>query len=86
MTLLLTRMRVAGAPLAVPVFEGRRGHPLAIAPRLIPEIATLDPEVGLRQLRERHASAALELAVEDPGTIQDVDTPEDYERLAGAPV
>jgi molybdenum cofactor cytidylyltransferase len=85
-TLLLARMREAGAPLAVPVYRGRRGHPLAIAPALIPEIATLDREVGLRQLRERHAGGTLELSVDDPGTVQDVDTPEDYEQLAGAPV
>lgn len=84
-TLLLARMREAGAPLAVPVYGGRRGHPLAVAPALIPEIAILDPDVGLRQLRERHAAAALELPVDDPGTVQDVDTPEEYERLAGAP-
>jgi CTP:molybdopterin cytidylyltransferase MocA len=79
---LLRRMRESGAPLAEPVFQGKRGHPLAIAPRLIPEIETLDLGIGLRQLRSRHEAELLEVAVEDEGVVQDVDTPEDYERAA----
>ncbi len=71
------------AALALPVFEGRRGHPLAIAGRLVPEIAGLDPAIGLRQLLEARAAELLELPVEDPGVVLDVDTPEDYRRLIG---
>jgi molybdenum cofactor cytidylyltransferase len=78
---LLRKMIETGAPLAVPTFRGKRGHPLAIAPGLIPEIDTLDPNVGLKQLRDRHEAELLEIEVEDAGVMQDVDTPEDYERL-----
>lgn len=80
---LLRRMRESGAPIAEPVFQGKRGHPLAIAPRLIPEIDTLDPNVGLRQLRNRHEAELLEMETADAGVVQDVDTPEDFERAAG---
>lgn len=77
-------LRAAGrAPLAVPVHRGRRGHPLAIAPRLVPEIEALDLAVGLRQLLDRHAAGVLEVEVDDSGAVEDVDTPEDYRRLAG---
>ncbi|HEX2163019.1 MAG TPA: nucleotidyltransferase family protein [Thermoanaerobaculia bacterium] len=72
----------SGAALAVPVHRGRRGHPLGIAPPLLPEIEELDPTVGLRQLLERHTGEVVEVAVEDPGAVADVDTPEDYARLA----
>lgn len=82
---LVQQMEDTGAPLAVPVYQGKRGHPLAIAPALIPEINTLDPDVGLKQLRDRHEALLLEMEVEDPGVVQDVDTPEDYESLEGAP-
>jgi molybdenum cofactor cytidylyltransferase len=78
---LLWRRAAAEAPLAVPTFEGKRGHPLAIAPALLPEIETLDLAVGLKELLERHAAAVLEVPVNDPGTVRDVDTPEDYARL-----
>ena len=80
---LLRRQAEAAAPLAVPVFRGKRGHPLAIAAALIPEIETLDLEVGLRQLLDRHAAEVLEVEVGDEGAVEDVDTPEDYERLNG---
>lgn len=77
----------APAPLAVPVVlsEGRtrRGHPLAIAPRLLPELAGLDlhAEGGLRQLLDRHPDEILEVQVDDPGCVHDVDTPEDYRKV-----
>lgn len=73
----------AGARLSVPVHDGRRGHPLGIAPALLPQVAELDLEVGLRQLLERHAASLVEVPVDDPGCLRDVDTPEDYRRLAG---
>ena len=78
---LLQRMATTGAPIAVPVYRGKRGHPLAIAPALIPEIDTLNPDVGLKQLRDRHQAELLEVEVEDAGVVQDVDTPEDFRRL-----
>ncbi|HSS48444.1 MAG TPA: nucleotidyltransferase family protein [Thermoanaerobaculia bacterium] len=78
---LLRRMAAAQAPLAVPVYQGQRGHPLALAPALIPEVLHLDPEIGLKQLRDRHEAELLEVPVDDPGVVSDVDTPADYERL-----
>ena len=77
---LLRRMTETGAPIGVPIFHGKRGHPLAIAPRLIPEIDSLDLNVGLKQVRDRHEAELLEVQTEDSGAIQDVDTPEEYER------
>jgi molybdenum cofactor cytidylyltransferase len=82
---LLRRMTETGARLAVPAFQGRQGHPLAIAPALIPEIDTLDLDVGLRQLRDRHGAELLEVEVTDAGVAQDVDTPDDYERFRAGP-
>ncbi len=77
--ILLERMAETGALLAVPVYRGKRGHPLAIAPALIFEVETLDPNLGLKQLRDRYETELLEVEVEDPGSVKDVDTPEEYE-------
>ncbi|HEY0556045.1 MAG TPA: nucleotidyltransferase family protein [Thermoanaerobaculia bacterium] len=76
---VVRRMLESAAPLALPVYRGQRGHPMAIASALIPEIDTLDPDVGLKQLRDRHLAELLEVEVADAGVVQDVDTPEDYE-------
>ncbi len=72
-----------GARLAVPAHRGRRGHPLGIAPDLLPEIDALALDRGLRQLLERHPGEIVEVPVDDPGAVRDVDTPQQYAELAG---
>jgi molybdenum cofactor cytidylyltransferase len=69
------------SPLAVPSYQGRRGHPLVISPELIPEIRTLHLNVGLRELLDRHPDSLRVVEVDDPGCIRDVDTPEEYQAL-----
>lgn len=75
----------ADAALAVPVVplpdRAKKGHPLAIAPRLLREVEDLDLGVGLRQLLDRHPDELLRVPVDDPGCIRDVDTPEEYRRM-----
>lgn len=82
-----TRWGRADAALAVPIVSlgtppgnRKRGHPLAVASRLLPEVATLDLDIGLRQLLERYPDATVEVPVDDPGCVRDVDTPADYRR------
>lgn len=78
-------VRSPEAGLAVPVHRsGKRGHPLAIAAGLVAELPGLDPAVGLRQLLDRRPAEVLEVPVDDPGCVRDVDTPDDYRRLTGS--
>lgn len=78
---LLRESRATRAGLLVPRCGSERGHPLIVGPDLLAEIATLDPQVGLRGLRLRHPERTVEVEVGHPGVVQDVDTPEDYARL-----
>jgi molybdenum cofactor cytidylyltransferase len=78
---LLRRRQATGAGLALPVYRGRRGHPLAISAALIPEIPRLDPARGLHQLLNLYPEEVLRVEVDDPGCVADLDVPEDYERL-----
>lgn len=80
---LVATLERAEAPLAVPTYRGKRGHPLAIAASVAGDIARLDPAIGLRQLLDRHP--VLEIAVDDPAVVADVDTPADYELLRSTP-
>ncbi len=66
--------------LAVPAFEGRRGHPLLIRHGLFEELRTLDLKRGLHQVLARNHTL-LEWPVEDPGVLRDIDTPAEYEAL-----
>lgn len=76
---LIDALARSDAALAVPAYRGKRGHPLAIAARVVSDLPSLDPAVGLRQLLDRHP--VLELAVDDPAVVSDVDTPAEYESL-----
>ena len=71
----------SGAPLAVPMCEGKQGHPILIARELIPEILNDCGEMGLKGAMDRCSVPLLRIDVEDPGTIHDADTPEDFSAL-----
>lgn len=74
----------SGAPLALPVFQGRRGHPALFARALFP--ALLDPALpgGARTVVHAHLGEAALVEVDDAGTVTDVDTPEGYRATFGA--
>jgi CTP:molybdopterin cytidylyltransferase MocA len=63
------------------VFEGKRGHPLLIKERLLPEILHMPLTASLHELLERHPENTLEVPVSDSDVTVDIDTPEDYQRL-----
>jgi CTP:molybdopterin cytidylyltransferase MocA len=64
----------------IPVFAGRRGHPAIIGIGLLPEIARLPANSGLRQLWRSRPDAVRELGVDDPGVTENLDDPDAYER------
>ena len=70
--------------LALPTYQGKRGHPIIIAAKYFEEIMQLDedsPE-GLRQFIDGRRDDTLEVPVNTPAVIEDIDLPEDYERLS----
>ena len=71
----------AGAPLAAPMCEGKQGHPILISNDLIPEILGDSGEMGLKGAMDRCSVPLVRIDVEDPGTIHDADTPEDFSKL-----
>ena len=72
----------AGAPIAVPVAGGRRGHPVGFSRRYIDELRALDGDVGARSILTEHAGEVVEIAVSDPVSWHDVDTPADLAATA----
>ncbi|GAB4505164.1 MAG: hypothetical protein Fur0043_21590 [Anaerolineales bacterium] len=67
-----------GAPLVVPSFHRRRGHPWLAGRSHWEEILRLKPPASLRDFLNRHADAIRYVEVDDPGVLQDLDTPNDY--------
>ena len=71
----------SGADLACPVCEGKQGHPILLSSRLLPEILSDCGERGLRGAIDRCSAPLTRIEVDDPGTVLDADTPEDYSAL-----
>lgn len=69
----------ARADIAVPVFNGRRGHPLYFSLRHREAILKRYDDTGLRGLLTDHADTVVEVPLDDPGVLIDVDTPQEYE-------
>lgn len=63
--------------IAVPVFRGMRGHPVAFSKEFGAALSALTGDSGARQILEDYPQAITELPVDDPGILADIDTPED---------
>lgn len=66
------------ASLVVPSFHQRRGHPWLAARIHWEEMLSLRPPASLRNFLNHHADEIQYVEVDDPGVLQDLDTPEDY--------
>jgi len=64
-----------GAGIAAPLFEGRRGNPVAFGALHRAALLGLDGDQGARRLLERAPVTAV--AVDDPGILRDIDSPAD---------
>jgi molybdenum cofactor cytidylyltransferase len=64
-----------GMGIAAPVFEGRRGNPVAFGAQHLPALLALTGEHGARALLK--TAPVTGVAVDDPGVLRDIDTPGD---------
>ena len=70
----------SGTSLIVPSFQQRRGHPWLVARPLWAEILALSLSSTPHQFMNEHAGE-IEYIQADVSILQDLDTPEDYQRL-----
>jgi CTP:molybdopterin cytidylyltransferase MocA len=64
----------------IPVYGGRRGHPVLLGAGLLADVAAIGPGQGLSALWRRRPEVLAQVEVADAGVLLDLDTPEDYER------
>jgi len=79
--LLSAYQATPGAVALVPLYQGQRGNPVIIAASLFPELYTLHGDTGARVIFRRYADRVIELEVDDPAVVTDVDTPTAWEAL-----
>jgi molybdenum cofactor cytidylyltransferase len=72
------------APIVRPADGDRHGHPVVFDRSVFEELRSADPTVGAKAIFAAHQSEILNVPVDDAGAFQDLDTPEDYERIRRA--
>lgn len=75
--------RRTGAPVVLPTFAERRGHPVIWSAALFGELLESPAAVreGARAVLHAHDAEVVAVAVDDPAVCDAVNTPDDYERL-----
>ena len=66
--------------ILMPLYQGKRGHPIMFSAAYRKEILTHYDNVGLRGLLYAHKDDIYELPVTTSGVLSDMDYPEDYRR------
>lgn len=72
-----------GRRIVLPVYRGRRGHPLIFHATLYDELLAASPDVGARQVVWAHAAEVSELATEEEGVILNLNDPETLRNATG---
>ena len=70
-----------GAPIVVPGFRGRRGHPAIFARAVFEELIQAPEGEGARAVVRADPSRVSLVPVDDPAVVEDIDTPEAYRQL-----
>jgi len=74
-------MNLAPNRIVLPTFEGRRGHPVLFSSDVLEEILALPSTEGANIVVRRDPGRIIEVPVNAPGILVDVDTPEQFEKL-----
>ena len=77
---MIVAWRESRPAIVQPRFEGKHGHPILIPSSLAPEILALTSDQTLASIVKRHSSDAREVIANDPAILEDIDTPDDYNR------
>jgi CTP:molybdopterin cytidylyltransferase MocA len=78
---LLDAFRETHRPIVVPVFGGRRGHPVLFGRAVFEELLGAPADQGARAVVRRTPSRVAEVSVTDSAVIEDLNTPDDFKDL-----
>jgi molybdenum cofactor cytidylyltransferase len=74
-----------GKSVVLPVFQGRRGHPVIFAKTLFDELLAAPIEKGARSVVWNHPDEVEEVPTEEQGAILNLNDPEAFHNATGKP-
>jgi molybdenum cofactor cytidylyltransferase len=78
---ILAIYRETPSGFVVPSYQMRRGHPWIVARPLWDSLLALQPPATLRDILEIHKEQIHYWVVDSPSVLQDLDTPDEYQRF-----
>jgi len=75
------KQRPEGANLLFPCVQGQPGNPVVFTAQVRSDILACPTEIGCKQWRQQHARQVHAFNCDNPHFVQDVDTPEDIDKL-----
>lgn len=67
--------------IVLPSYQGKRGHPVLFGRAFWPQLATLSGDAGAKPVLQQHPEAVRIVELNDPGVLQDIDTPADLSQF-----
>ena len=83
---VLERASTGGEPIVRAAFGDRHGHPVLFKREVFTELRAADSSLGARAVVRADPARVADVQVDEPASLADVDTPEDYRRAFGRPV
>ncbi len=80
---LIDAYRLSDAPIALPAFAGRRGHPALFSKALFAELLDAPLDKGARHVVRANAAKIVEIDAPDDSIAISIDTPADYRARFG---
>jgi molybdenum cofactor cytidylyltransferase len=81
---LIDAYNLGGKKIALPVYDGKRGHPVILSRDFERQVMQLREDIpdGLKALINAYNDDVLEVPVDSSAVLEDIDRPEDYQRLS----
>ena len=79
---LIEQFYASQAPVVLPVFEGRRGHPVIFSAALYEELEKAPLEVGARSVVWAHRTEVSEYMTTEEGCVVNLNDPETFQRIS----
>jgi molybdenum cofactor cytidylyltransferase len=70
------------APIVIPLYEGRRGHPVIFAARLYEELLNAPDDTGARAVVWAHKNEVCEVSTTEEGCVLNLNDPEAFQRVS----
>ncbi len=78
---LLDAFREVHAPIAVPIFEGKGGHPVIFGRAVFEELLDAPDGEGAKAVVRADPARVLKVEVDDRAVVEDLNTPDEYQTM-----